>query len=145
MKADNQSEHWAVGPEGPHTLLSSVNGQLNIVLACPHFLYSHINTHRNTHSHRLGRGKIAVQSHRGGYSKSFILQFSFRCFGITIIQSVFLIVKSTFAFITFIILNIPLETHYVQLTTNTHTPGWWQRLLQQLAETQQKFNKLGLA
>lgn len=44
MKPDNQSECWAVWPQGPHTLLSSVNGQLNIVLACPRTLYSHINT-----------------------------------------------------------------------------------------------------
>lgn len=48
MKPDNQSECWAVWPEGPHTLLSSVNGQLNIVLACPHTLYTHINTHAHT-------------------------------------------------------------------------------------------------
>lgn len=63
MMPDNQSEHWDVWPEGPHTLLSSVNGQLNIVLACPHTLHTH-RAKQKTLTDQAGEGNIAVQTLR---------------------------------------------------------------------------------
>lgn len=58
MKPDNQSKRWAVWPKGPHTPLSSLNGQLNIVLACPHTLYSHINTGTGKHNTKHSRTRL---------------------------------------------------------------------------------------